>query len=199
MPAAHRTLYAAWSDDALVQALSKGDAKAFEEIYTRYWYPLFEVAHRKLNSREAAEELVQELFTALWHKREVHTISKLKPYLHSAIKYQIIDAIKSKITHAGYLAYTRPHLSDLDSTTEEVVAVADLSLALVASVQHLPEHTQQVFRLSRFEHQSVPEIAVRLNLSQKTVEYHLTRAMKMLRVKLKDFLPLVLFTFINHF
>lgn len=193
MPAAHQTLYAAWSDDALVQALSQGDAKAFEEIYVRYWYQLFEVAHRKLNSREAAEELVQELFTALWHKREVHTISKLKPYLHSAIKYQIIDSIKSKMTHAGYLAYTRPHLSEADRTTEEVVAAEDLSGALVASVTRLPEHTQQVFRLSRFEHQTVPEIAGRLNLSQKTVEYHLTRAMKMLRVSLKDFLPLIVF------
>jgi len=80
MSAAHRTLYAAWSDDALVQALSQGDAKAFEEIYVRYWYQLFEIAHRKLNSREAGEELVQELFTALWQKREVHTIGKLKPF-----------------------------------------------------------------------------------------------------------------------
>ena len=193
MPAAQRTLYAAWSDDALVKALGQGDAKAFEEIYVRYWYQLFDLAHRKLNSREAAEEIVQELFTALWHKREAHTISKLRPYLHSAVKYQIIDSIKSKMTHAGYLAYTKPYLSEADRATEDVVAVSDLSGALVASVTRLPEHTQQVSRLSRFEHQSVPEIAGRLNLSQKTVEYHLTRAMKLLRVSLKDFLVLLAF------
>jgi len=103
------------------------------------------------------------------------------------------------MTHAGYLAYARPHISEADRTTEDVVAASDLSLALVASVQHLPEHTQQVFRLSRFEHKSVPEIASRLNLSQKTVEYHLTRAMKMLRVSLKEFLPLLVFGFIDKF
>jgi len=199
MPTAHRTLYAAWSDDALVQALGQSDTKAFEEIYVRYWYQLFEVAYRKLNSREAAEELVQELFTALWQKREVHTISKLKPYLHSAIKYQVIDSIKSKMTHTGYLNYTRPTLSDIDCTTEQVVAASDLSVALAASVQHLPEHTQQVFRLSRYEHKTVPEIAGRLNLSQKTVEYHLTRAMKMLRVSLKEFLPMLLLGFLGKF
>ncbi|OON68541.1 RNA polymerase sigma factor [Hymenobacter sp. CRA2] len=182
------TLYSAWTDDALAQALAQGDERAFAEIYERYWYPLFEAAHRKTRSREDAEEIVQELFTALWLKRADSPIQSLKAYLYSAVKHRVIDLIRSQMMHAGYVDYTQVHVSALDFSTEKTVAADDLSLALLTSLNTLPEHTREVFRLSRFENRSVPEIAEQLNISPKTVEYHLTRALKQLRLRLKDFL-----------
>lgn len=183
--------YAAWDDAALVQALHHGDALAFAEIYERYWWPLLQLASRKLGSREAAEELVQDLFTALWHKRAEHRIQHLQPYLHAAVRHRVIDGLKARPPRAAYVAYHATRLAQPDYCTEEEVAADDLTGALQASLTQLPDHTREVFRLSRFEHQSVPEIAGRLNLSRKTVEYHLTRALKQLRVSLKDFLVLV--------
>lgn len=79
--AKHLRLYAAWDDSALVQGLQRGDEQAFAEIYNRYGFSLIEQAYRKLDSREAAEEVVQELFTALWHRRATANIQKLKEYL----------------------------------------------------------------------------------------------------------------------
>ena len=192
--AAHRpfTAYAGWEDAALVSALRHGDTLAFAEIYERYWWALFQLAARKLGSREAAEELVQDLFTVLWHKRAEHQIQHLPYYLHAAVRHRVIDCIKARAPRETYVAYHGAQLSQPDHSTEEEVAAADLSGALRAGLTQLPNHTREVFRLSRFEHQSVPEIAVRLNLSRKTVEYHLTRALKQLRVSLKDFLVLVL-------
>ncbi|MBW3128323.1 MULTISPECIES: RNA polymerase sigma factor [Hymenobacter] len=182
------------SDDAaLVQALSDGDARAFAEIYERYWWQLFSTAQRKLGSREAAEELVQDLFTALWQKRASSQIEKLPHYLNKALQYRIIDYLRVRTTHAGYLSYRQAQPLALDRSTEEVVAADDLSVALAESITQLPESTREVFRLSRLEHQSVAEIADQLHLSPKTVEYHLTRALKLLRVRLKDFLTLLLF------
>lgn len=191
-PARHLQLYAAWDDAALVQAVAQEDTLAFAEIYERYWLPLLEVAARKLNSREAAEEVVQDLFTAFWHKRHTHAIEELRRYLFAAVRYRIIDFIKARLTHTGYVAYSRTHLSPLDYSTEETVAADDLSVALLAGLMRLPEHTREVFRLSRLEHQTVPEIAARLNVSRKTVEYHLTRALKSLRLSLRDFIVLLL-------
>ncbi|TGE14235.1 RNA polymerase sigma-70 factor [Hymenobacter elongatus] len=188
-------LYAAWDDDALAAALIQDDELAFAEIYERYWLPLFKVAHRKVNSREGAEEIVQELFLALWNRRREHSIQKLSSYLNAAVRYQVLDWIKSKMTHGAYLSYARTHQATADRGTEEAVAADDLSLALASSLNALPGHTREVFRRSRLEHQSVREIAGYLNLSQKTVEYHLTRALKVLRVRLKEFLGVALLLF----
>lgn len=184
-------LPASWDDAALVRGLRRGDDPAFAEIYRRYGFYLIELAFRKVNSREAAEEIVQDLFAALWHKRATTDIQKLKEYLTTAVKYRVINLIKTKLTHAGYVAYCQTHATEADHRTEEDLAAADLALALRLGVAHLPGHTREVFQLSRLEHQTVPQIAVRLKLSPKAVEYHLTRALKSLRISLKDFLVLI--------
>ncbi|GAC1368273.1 MAG: RNA polymerase sigma-70 factor [Hymenobacter sp.] len=192
----HPTLYASWKDAALVEALRRGDEHAFAEIYTRYGFTLLELAYRKVHSREAAEEIVQDLFTTLWHKRETAAIQKLKEYLATAVKYQVINLIKSKLIHTGYVVYRQLGASVADHRTEEDLAIRDLSQALGRSLAYLPSYTREIFQLSRMEHQTVPQIAVRLNLSPKAVEYHLTRALKLLRVSLKDFL-VILFLFLS--
>lgn len=192
----HARRYATWDDAALVQALQRGDEHAFAEIYIRYGLHLLEQAYRKVNSREAAEEMVQDLFATLWHKRETAAILKLKEYLGTAIKYRVINQIKHKLTHQQYLAYSRMVQRDADHKTEHDLAAADLSGALTRGLARLPGHTRQIFQLSRMEHQTVPQIAGRLQLTPKAVEYHLTRALKMLRISLKDFLvPALLLLF----
>ena len=189
-------LHASWNDLELVQALRRGDEQAFAEIYNRYGLQLIEQAFRKVNSREAAEEIVQDLFTTLWHKREAAEIQKLKEYLGSAIRYRVINLIKNKFTHDGFIAYSRMLASEADYKTEHDLAASDLSGALNRGLAQLPGHTREIFQLSRVEHQTVPQIAVRLKVSTKTVEYHLTRALKLLRVSLKDFLVLAFFIFL---
>ena len=190
--ARHLRLYAAWDDAALVQGLQQDNEVAFAEIYSRYGLLLIEQAYQKVNSREAAEEIVQDLFAALWHKRATADIQKLPEYLGTAVKYRVINLIKSKLTHEGYLAYCRTLASEADHRTEHDLAAADLAGALRLGWAHLSGHTRDVFQLSRLEHQTVPEIAIRLKLSPKAVEYHLTRALKYLRVSLKEFLGLAI-------
>lgn len=185
-------LYAAWDDAALVQALQKGNEQAFAEIYARYGFRLLEQAFQKVNSREAAEEIVQDLFAALWHKRATTDIQKLPEYLGTAVKYRVINFLKNKLTHAHYVAYHQTLAPAADHRTEEELAATDLAAALGQSLTRLPGHTREIFQLSRLEHQTVSQIATRLKLSTKAVEYHLTRALRMLRVSLKDFLVLLL-------
>lgn len=177
-----------WDDAALVRALRDGSAPAFAEIYRRYGLGLIEQAYRKTGSREAAEEIGQDLFAALWHKRDAADIQKLPEYLGTAVKYRVINFLKNRLTHADYLAYCRAQAPRADHRTEQELAAADLAGALHRGLTRLPAHTRQIFQLSRLEHQSVPEIAGRLKLSPKAVEYHITRALKQLRVSLKDFL-----------
>ncbi|WP_460547792.1 sigma-70 family RNA polymerase sigma factor [Hymenobacter daeguensis] len=199
MPASVPVLlpYAARDDAALLQALHQDDAQAFAEIYRRYGLGLLEQAFRKTGSREAAEEIVQDVFAALWHKRATADIQKLPEYLGTAVKYQVINLIKTRLTHAGYLAYCRTLASEADHRTEEDLAAADLAGALRSGLAHLPAHTREIFQLSRVEHQTVPQIAGRLKLSTKAVEYHITRALRLLRISLKDFLLVLIILLTN--
>ena len=192
-PAPSLRLPAAWSDADLLAALPTGHEGAFAEIYRRYGLLLLEQASRKTGSREAAEEIVQDIFTALWQRREHGaSIQKLPEYLGTAVKFRVINLIKNRYTHEDYAAYCRTVATEADHRTENDLAATDLAGALHAGLIHLPSHTREIFQLSRFEHHTVPEIAGRLKLTPKAVEYHITRALKLLRVSLKDFLVVLL-------
>ena len=191
-PALPLRLPSAWTDSDLLAALPTGNGEAFAEIYKRYGLLLLEQASRKTGSREAAEEIVQDIFTALWQRREhAASIKKLPEYLSTAVKFRVINLIKNRYAHDDYAAYRRSLATEADHHTENDLAATDLAGALHAGLTHLPSHTREIFQLSRFEHQTVPEIAGRLKLTPKAVEYHITRALKLLRVSLKDFLVLL--------
>ncbi|QIL77050.1 RNA polymerase sigma-70 factor [Hymenobacter sp. HDW8] len=185
-------LYASYTEADLLQALRTDDEGAFEEVYKRYCFRLFTVAYRKLKQREEAEELVQDLLADLWSRRATMQIQQLDQYLFSAIRYRIINYIKSQKLKSGYEFYCQLHNSVSTDNTENALAINDLSAALMAGVENLPEKSRQIFELSRLEHCTVPEISVRVNLSEKSVEYHLTKSLKLLRSYLRDFLMLTL-------
>jgi RNA polymerase sigma-70 factor (ECF subfamily) len=182
--------HAAWDDAALTRALTQDSEPAFAAIYDRYWAALHAQARRKLQCPHEAEEVVQDVFVALWHKRHTAAIDHLERYLFAALKYRVIDCIRARLVRENYAAGApaRPGTFAADSGTEDTVAAADLAAALAASVSRLPDHARQVFRLSRLEHRSVPEIAAQLQVSPKTVEYHLARSLKLLRARLREFL-----------
>lgn len=184
--------YAALSDAELLTALYTDDEGSFTEIYQRYCYQLFTLAYRKLKSREVAEELVQDLFENLWNRRASHEIAQLKQYLFSALRYRIINHVKAQQVRAGYELYCRLTGTKADTVTEDALAHGELSAALVDGMRKLPVKTREIFQLSRLEQYSVAEISGRVNLSEKTVEYHLTKSLKLLRSYLQDFLTLSL-------
>lgn len=184
--------YTSWSDEALLTALLADDRAAFAEIYERHWYRVFALAYRKLGSRETAEELVQDLFATLWQKRREQAIEQLEPYLLTAINRRVISHLRSHKVRAAYADYCRWTQTQATQETEHALAAADLSEAFTKALLHLPEQSREVFRLSRLEHFSVREISLRLNLSSKAVEYHLTKSMRLLRGHLRDFVLLVI-------
>lgn len=181
-------LFAASTDKELLNALRAGDKGAYAEIFRRYSPRLFALAYRKLKSREIAEDLVQELFEKLWLKRAENHAQLLEQYLFSAIKYRILNHIRACAVREGYAAYCQLSQSQAVAVTEETIAFDDVKAALLKGMQKLPEKSREIFRLSRLEQFTVPEIAVQTNLSAKTVESHLTKSLKVLRAYLKDFL-----------
>lgn len=173
------------SDIDLTALLSKGNDAAFSEIYNRYWKRLFTIAFNKLNNLSEAEELVQDIFLDIWSRRETLKItSSLAAYLAVAVKYKVLDCYSKRATKLRYQNYLS-HLSDpLDSSTENWLNHEELKENIRKSVASLPEKCRLVFELSRNNGLSHKQIATKLEIAEKTVESHLSRALRTLRINL---------------
>lgn len=180
--------YKLLGDDTLVRLLKASDEKAFREIFERYWKTLFLTAVKKIRSEEIAEELVQDILVSLWQKRLERQIDNLSAYLHTAVKYAVINFIKASLVRDQHSQSLRQVVPSSISDSEYNLLLHELNLAITHALAQLPEKTQQIFRLSRFEHRSVKEIAATMELSEKSVEYHITQSLKMMRLHLKDYI-----------
>lgn len=182
--------YALLSDELLTKLLHAGDAGAFREIYNRYWKKLYQAALAKTRTREIAEELVQNIFIAVWEKRSVAKIEYLESYLMRAMKYKIINYIQGVLAKESHLKYIGDHTIKEQNDSETQLLLHELNLAIHNAIEKLPAKTKLIFKLSREENRSVKEIAQLLNLSEKAVEYHITQSLKLMRLHLKDFIAL---------
>ncbi len=178
-------MYDRFSDEELISCLIEGNQKAFEAIYRRYWYRLFGVAFHEIGTKEEAEEILHDVFESLWCRREEASIRNLSAYLVVAVKHRITNYIKSCITQRKYQEYLILNEIQQSYATDEIVHFSDLSKAVDEVMKKLPERTSEVFRMSRFENLPVKEIASKLNISEKGVEYHITQSLKLLREQLR--------------
>ena len=184
-----KTGYITLSDDALLSALKCGDVAAFEAIYKRYWRKLFLITYRKLHSKQLAEEFTQIIFVSLWERRSELEILELENYLFTAVKYKIINYIDALIVKDRVFNNIKNASNQMDiSNAETIIAVKEIRVAIEKALQGLPEKTQTIFKLSRFEHLTIKEIAFQLGMNEKAVEYHITQSLKTMRIHLKDFI-----------
>lgn len=183
------------SDESAILALLKeGDMDAYETIYNEYWPRLYGYVYNRLKSKEVAEEIIQEVFFSLWKKhKELQLTHSLAAYLFTAVKYQLLNYLKSDRIRRIYLSHVAQSPGQQsDNSNEEHIAASDLKNAMEKEVSRLPEKCQQVFRMSRHEHLSVTDIANTLNISHKTVENHLTKALRQLRMVLGHHLFIII-------
>jgi RNA polymerase sigma-70 factor (family 1) len=182
------TEYNKLSEKELVDYLKQDKLSAFKEIYERYWKPLYGAAYKRLKSKELAEEIVQELFTTLWIKRHTLNISAgVAGYLYNAVTHQVIDHYRKELVREKYKQAFRVIHNDMDNSTEEAIMLKELTETIESEISLLPDKCRSVYELSRKEHKSNKEIAIVLGISEKTVENHLTKALKRLQLGLNNY------------
>jgi len=182
------------SDLELVALLKEDELPAFVEIYNRYWSPLFAAAYNRIRDKEICKEAVQDVFTAFWTKRSTLLLEVgLSNYLFRSIRHQVIDHFRKQAIRRAY--NTRPTEETVDDSNMQRILLMDLQQSLDRLVEDLPDKCKSVYRLSKIEHRSNKEIAKILDISEKTVEGHLTKALKILRMNLSHFLTLFFFWF----
>ncbi|NCD71516.1 RNA polymerase sigma-70 factor [Mucilaginibacter agri] len=180
------------SEEELLGLLKQDKLNAFREIYSRHWKKLYSDAYKRVKSRVLAEELVQEVFTNFWIKRNTLQIdTSVAGYLHSAISRSVIDQYRKDLVRSKYKEAFKIVHTEVDNSTEDEIMFKELSYTIEAQVNQLPDKCRSVYELSRKEHKSNKEIASLLSISEKTVENHLTNALRRLRHGLSHYLMLV--------
>jgi len=177
--------YRNYTDAELMALLKSDDHKAFARLYERYWRRLYVVAANKLNNNFQAQEIVQDIFTDLWKRRlDIKATDRLSVYLAAALKYKIIDFHHKQFRRKKYQQHVMDYVSVSDETTEQYLSFNELQNHLAALVADLPEKCRLIYKLSRDAGYSHKMIAEKLNISEKTVESHLSKAIKKLRAGL---------------
>lgn len=176
-----------------------GDITAFEMLFRTYYQPLCHYAYSFLQDKEDAEEIVQSTFLMVWEKRETLAIrTSVKPYLYAMVRNACLNAIKHEKIKQRYAGEEIALAARSHDAVSQAVASNELEHRIKAAMDVLPEQCRMVFKLSRFEELKYAEIAEQLNISIKTVENHMGKALKIMREQLKDYLPLVI-VFLNGF
>jgi RNA polymerase sigma-70 factor (ECF subfamily) len=137
---------------------------------------------------DATQELVQNLFVAIWDKRASLSIRHLPSYLNAAVRNRVLNYIEAQLTHRRHWDYYKQFISQQDDVTDHDVQVKELMEALECGMEELPEKSKKIFRLHQLEGLSIAEIARNLNLSEKAIQYHITQSTKRLRLHLKDYM-----------
>ncbi len=184
------------AEKTILRLLRGGDTVAFKAIYDQYWDRLYKVAAQKVPCAENAEEIIQDIFVDLWERRELLVIGDLEHYLFRAVKYKVLDYIRAQMVRRQHEDSVLRAASEYgDPDVEEELAYRELREAFYSGLNDLPEKTKEIFRLSRVEHFSVREISETLSVPERTVTYHITQALRILRVCLKDYMPHLLLLF----
>ncbi len=180
--------------DRLIIGLKNGDKSIFEEVYREYYIPLCYYSLKYVESIEDSEEIVQDLFLKLWEKHEELEInSSLKAYLYRAVQNYALNYLNKKKTQEKYILHQGWQSYDYAENGLQKLETEELRIILKHALLKLPEKRRRIFELSRFDGLKYGKIAVQLSISVKTVETQMTKALKYLRIILKEYTPILAF------
>lgn len=187
------------SSNTIIELLKEGNESAFEQVFKEYFKRLHAYAYTFLKDEEQAEEIVQNVFCRIWEKKDLlNTDGSLKSYLYRAVHNESLNYLKHHKVRAEYEQYYTNRMAMEYEHPSKHAEVSELKKQIEKALTELPPQCRLVFQLSRFEHLKYQEIADQLNISIKTVENQMGKALRLMRVKLVDFLPLLLLLFLYN-
>ena len=175
------------------------DPAQFEIVFKTHFQQLHAYANTIVRDDDDAEEIVQNVFFKLWEKREQIKIGQsLNAYLYRSVYYESLNFLKHAKVKENYRTDAVSSAGRASNPTDNLI-LRELRAKIDSAVNELPEQCRTVFQMSRYEGLRYREISDKLGISVKTVENHLGKALKVLREKLLDYLPVLILLFVNHF
>lgn len=179
-------------DKEVIHQFRSGNEDAFEQIFHAYYKALVHYAKTILKDMDDSEDIVQQVFVSVWEKRlkiEIHT--SLRALLYKSVHNACLNKIKQQQVRSGY-AKEVIQLHNEQGITQDSIQQKELQHKIEAAMDMMPEQCAKIFKMSRFEQMKYQEIAEALNLSVKTIENQMGKALKIMREQLKEYLPLLI-------
>jgi RNA polymerase sigma-70 factor (ECF subfamily) len=183
----------------LLELLEDGDEASFKVVYNQFYSRLFYFVSEYIPNKDVVENILQDTFLTLWEKKSnLQTGTNLNAYLYTIAKNNSLKKLRDQRYRQAVFQSAR--LSDfelelqagaLDKLDTSAILFFEIEQIVKKTLDTLPPQCKLVFELSRFQHRKNIEIAEELHISPKTVEGHMTKAIKAFRLSLKDYLPLI--------
>jgi RNA polymerase sigma-70 factor (ECF subfamily) len=180
-------------DQELITLLKNDDRGAFAAIYKHYWTVMYMHALKMVRDEDDARDIVQEVFTSLWIKRQsINLDANLAGFLFVSTKNKVLDLVTRKRVKFDYLDSLAAFVNTHDNQTLERIEEKEIMEALGREIALLPPKMRQIFEMRIHQHYTYKEIADELNLSDKTVKKQISNAIKIIRPKLHHLSSIVL-------
>lgn len=176
-----------FSETRLIEEVSYGNRKAFEQLFFENYYRLCRFAFTITRSHDLARDSVQDVFLKVWRNREKWNVQRsLKAYLYQAVRNQALNLLEQQNNYHNLIQNLQKNAvyNDLHKSDDSVLQTSEIVRQIWKVVDQMPEQRKQVFELSRKHGLSHREISEIMCITTKTVEYHIRRALQDLRKSL---------------
>lgn len=179
------------ADELMFKIIVHDDEKAFHDLFYDFFSPLCVFSQRFIEDEDVCEDIVQEVFYKIWKNRKNININiSTRSFLIKSVKNSCLDYIRHLSIERKYI---EEYLFETDNSFEDnLYTTAELESIINNALEKLPSKIKEIFLLNRFEGKTYNEIAEIKQISIKTVEANMTKALKFLRLELKDYLFLLL-------
>ncbi len=178
------------AESQLLTDLQNDKSKAFDIIFNKYYKDMVLFAQNYIETRTESEDIVQSVFLNLWnHRKDLYINTSLKSYLLKSVRNLCLNQLRHSDIRREYQKYMTEENNILsEHNTENYLLYSELHAHINSAMKKLPENQQEVFILSRINGLKYKEISQRLNISERTVEVRISKALKTLQHLLQDFL-----------
>jgi len=163
------------------------DAKTFETVYQLYFEKVYAICYNNIRDIEPAREMVQDIFRSLWERRDELELENINNYLIKAAKFKAFEYIRNKVSQQQHLCQKYEGCTNSSNCTEEHVFFNNLNEKVNILIDTLPCQCKRVYKMSRENGLSNKEIASVLLITERAVEYHISKALSVLRLNLSGY------------
>ena len=180
------------SDNSLWENVKLGDIKSYELLFRHYYPTLCIFAKKYTNDLTTAREIIQDLFIHLWeHRERLRINTSFKAYIYQAARFNSIR----RIENARLSNITLDEIPEQESEFFDFMEYAELQEQILKAIESLPPQCSKIFKLSRFEQLTYIQIAKQLNLSVKTIEAQISKALRVIQHSIEGYLFLLIYFF----
>jgi len=178
--------------------------RQFNDIYEKYYRKAYRFSRMYVRNDQVAEDIAAESLIKVWETMKKEAVEKPLALLLTILKHKSLDYLRKQISREEVFEALAEwqqrelsiRISTLEGCNPDDIFSIEIQTILSRTLEELPEQTRKVFIMSRFEQKSGKEIAEVLGITVKGVDYHISKALKVLRISLKDYLPLFYFLFL---